>query len=196
VVLTGASGEQFVPGFEDLLVGDTGHFALSGIESSTQYYFRVRVRVENEDLISVPSATASAITRASGTPFTNWAVDNSIDPPTDTSDFDGDSISDLQEYLFATDPAQPGSPSEALTFEISPTGLQVRVRQSIAPGATFEYLGGTDLIFEETALLEGTSLEQYNILSTQNFGSFEELIIEVNTGSLPRYFVRVRATLP
>ena len=195
VILTGASGEQFVPGYENLDVGDVLNVAITGLDPSTQYYFRVRA-VNSDEEISFSSTTASAITRDTGTPFTNWALDNGIDPPTDDSNFDGDSLTDLQEYLFGTDPAQPGPASEAIAFEISPTGFQARIRQSFAPGATFDYFGSTTLIFGETALQEGMSVGEYRVLSTEQFGFFQEQVIGVNTTGVPRFFFRVRAESP
>ena len=194
LVIVGGSSEQFVPGYENLAVGDVLNFAITGLEPSTQYYFRVRA--EDGVDTSFSSTTASAITRDTGTPFTNWALDNGIAPPTDTSNFDGDSLTDLQEYLFATDPAQPGSSSEAIAFEVTTTGFGARIRQSFAPGATFDYLGSTDLVFGETALQEGAAVGQYRVLSTEQFGFFEEQFIEVNTAGMPRFFLRVRAEMP
>ncbi|MDB4673820.1 hypothetical protein OAF27_03290, partial [Verrucomicrobiales bacterium] len=151
---------------------------------------------ENATTTSLSSSIASVMTRSAGTPFANWATDNNIDPPTNTSDFDGDSITDLQEYLFATDPAEPGSFSEAFEFEVTSDGFLASVRQSLAPGVTFDYIGSTDLIFGEAALDEGASIGQYRVLATERFGSFQERLIEVNTTGMPRFFLRVRAEMP
>ena len=187
VLVTGSSGAGFVAGYEDLALGDTGRLAVVGLDPNTTYYYRVRA--ENAVGISANSATGNATTTLTGTPYAVWAAANSIAPADGTSDFDSDSLTDFEEYVFATDPKINNTQGDWQSFTRSGGEIQVTHRRSLAPGITWQYFGNDDLSATSTPL----SAAQYDIIDVVNFGSYEEVTLSINIGPAPRFFFWIEA---
>jgi hypothetical protein len=191
VVITSTTAPAFVNGYQDLSVGNQSHQSLSGLDPATSWYFRVRA--VNPAGTSLNSATGTGTTRTTGSPFSVWASDQGIASASYTSDFDKDSISDFQEYLFATDPKQPTSPAERLQLSTSNGGFQVTFRRSLAPGIVWTHQGNRDLAAIDTDLIEGSGYAQYQILSSVRMGDYEEVTLTINKAADPSFFYRIKA---
>ncbi|MGB6222239.1 endonuclease/exonuclease/phosphatase family protein [Haloferula sp.] len=192
VVVDGAGSSSLVSGYDDLAVGNVSHCAISGLEPDTDYYFRVRA--ENANGTSGNSATGSERTRLAGTPYSVWAEDFGIAPADLTTDFDKDTVSDYEEFVFGTDPTFAGSGVEQISVEPSLEPFSLVYRRSIAPGLTWEYLAGDSLPLSETPLSPGIGYREYEVVSIVRFGDYEEVTLRVDTGLDSRFFFSVRAT--
>jgi endonuclease/exonuclease/phosphatase family metal-dependent hydrolase len=190
VLVTGSSGAGFVVGYEDLALGNVSQLAVSGLDPNMIYYYRIRA--ENAVGISANSATGSATTTLTGTPYSVWATANGIAPADGTSDFDSDSLTDFEEYVFATDPKIASTQSDWFSSSFSDGDIQITHRRSFAPGITWEYFGNDDLSPTSTPLSEA----QYDIIIVENLGSYEEVTLSINTGAAPRFFFWIKATAP
>lgn len=189
VVVAGASGPGFVTGYDDRAVGDVRFHAVEGLDADTVYYFRVRA--ENEDGVSENSATGAVQTTLSGTPFSVWGTDEGVGAVTTTSDFDGDQLTDFEEYIFATDPTTATVQADYLEAEEVDGGFRVTHRKSKAPNLQWEYFGASQLSSFGQALGEGSAIGHYEIVTTADFGNYEEITLEVNTGAAARYFFKI-----
>jgi len=189
VLVTGASGPGFVTGYDNRAVGDVRFHAVEGLEADTVYYFRVGA--ENEDGASENSATGTVQTSLSGTPFSVWGLNEGIGVVTPTSDFDGDLRTDFEEYIFATDPKTATVQSDFLEAEEVLGRLRVTHRKSKTPNLFWEYFGTSLLSSFGPALETGLAIGEYEIVSSTNFGSYEEITLEVNTGSAANYFFKI-----
>jgi hypothetical protein len=161
------------------------------LDPATTYYFRVRA--VNPAGTSLNSATGTETTRATGSPYTVWASDQGIAPANSMSDFDKDSLTDFEEYLFATNPKQPTSPAERLQLSTANGGFQVTFRRSLAPGIVWTHQGNRDLAAIGTDLIEGSGYAHYQILSSVRMGDYEEVTLTINKAADPSFFYRIKA---
>jgi hypothetical protein len=191
VVVISTAAPAFVNGYQDLSVGNHSHHAVSGLDPATTYYFRVRA--VNPAGTSPDSGTGNEATRFTGSPYTVWASDHGIAPASFTSDFDKDSLSDFEEYLFATDPKQPGSQAEQLQLSTANGGFQIAFRRSLAPGIVWTHQGNSNLSAIGTDLMQGPGYAQYQIVSVVRMGDYEEVTLTVNRAGDPTFFYRIKA---
>jgi hypothetical protein len=192
VTVTSTAGPAFVIGYQDLSVGNNSYRAVSNLDPATAYYFRVRA--VNPAGASPNSGTGTEITRSTGSPYAVWASDQGIASATVTSDFDKDSLTDFEEYLFATNPKQPTSPAERLQLSTANGDFQVKFRRSLAPGIVWTPQGSRDLSAIGTDLIPGLGYAQYQILSAVRMGDYEEVTLTVNKADDPTFFSRIKAT--
>lgn len=192
VVVTGASGPGFVADYDDKAVGDTRYHAVEGLEADTTYYFRVRA--ENEDGASMNSATGTIKTTSSGSPYSVWGTDKGIGEVTLVSDFDDDQRTDYEEYIFATNPREATVQSDYLNAEKTESGFRVTHRKSKAPNFTWGYFGSSFLNDFEAPLIKGSSADEYQIVSRSDFGSYEEITVEINTANRSQFFFKVEVS--
>jgi hypothetical protein len=192
VLVTGVSGPGLVTGYEDKAVGDTRFHAVESLTADTRYYFRVRAG--NEEGVSENSATGSVETTLSGTPFSVWGTDEGIGAVTSISDSDGDLQTDFAEFVFATDPTTATVQSDFLVAEKIGGSFVVTHRKSKAPNLLWEYFGTSLLSNFGLPLETGLAIGQYEIISSSDFGSYEEIELEVNSGTAANYFFKIEAT--
>ena len=114
-------------------------------------------------------------------------------PASFTSDFDKDSLTDFEEYLFATNPKQPGSQAEQLQLSTASGGFQVTFRRSLAPGIVWTHQGNTNLSAIGTDLIQGHGYAQYQIVSEVRMGDYEEVTVTINKAANPTFFYRIKA---
>ncbi|MES2440879.1 MAG: endonuclease/exonuclease/phosphatase family protein [Verrucomicrobiota bacterium] len=191
VSVTSTGAPAFVNGYQNLSVGNNSHHAVSGLDPATTYYFRVRA--VNLAGASPDSGTGNKATRSTGSPYAVWASDHGIAPASFTSDFDNDSLSDFEEYLFATDPKQPGSQAGQLQLSTENGGFQVTFRRSLAPGIVWTHQGSANLSAIATNLIQGSGYAQYQIVSVVRMGDYEEVVITINKADDPTFFYRIKA---
>jgi hypothetical protein len=191
VTVISTAAPAFVNGYQDLSVGNHSYRAVSSLDPATTYYFRVRA--VNLAGTSPDSDTGTETTRSTGSPFAVWVSDQGIAPASFTSDFDKDSITDFEEYLFATNPKQPGSPAEQLQLSTTNGDFQVTFRRSLAPGIIWTHQGNTDLSAIDTDLIQGLGYAQYQIVSVVRMGDYEEVVLTVNRTGDPTFFYRIKA---
>jgi len=191
VMITSTAAPAFVNGYQDLSVGNHSYRAVSSLDPAATYYFRVRA--VNLAGISPDSGTGTETTRSTGSPYAVWASDQGIAPASYTSDFDKDSITDFEEYLFATNPKQPGSQSEPLQLSTANGEFQVTFRRSLAPGIVWTHQGNKDLSEINTDLIQGPGDAQYQIVSVVRMGDYEEVTLTVNAADAPTFFYRIKA---
>jgi endonuclease/exonuclease/phosphatase family metal-dependent hydrolase len=192
VIISSAAAPAFVNGYEDLSVGKKFHHTVGGLNPATPYFFRVRAA--NLAGYSPYSGTGSETTRASGSPFTIWAGDRGISSANFTSDFDKDSQTDFEEYLFATDPKKSTPQTERLQLSTANGDFLVTFRRSLAPGIVWSHQGNTHLATIGTDLIEGTDAGQYQIVSVVRRGDYDEVTLRVNRTNTSTFFYRVKAT--
>ncbi len=191
VTISSTTAPAFVSGYQNLSVGNQTYRTVSGLNPATTYYFRVRA--VNLAGASLNSASGTETTRSTGSPFDVWASDQGIAPTSFTSDFDKDSLTDFEEYLFATDPKQPGSQSEQLQLSTANGDFQVTFRRSLAPGIVWTHQGNTDLSAIGTDLIQGLGYAQYQIVSAVRMGDYEEVTLTINRAGAPTFFYRIKA---
>lgn len=191
VTISSTAAPAFVSGYQNLSVGNQTYRTVSGLNPATTYYFRVRA--VNPAGTSLNSATGNQTTRTTGTPYAVWAGDQGIAPASFTSDFDKDSLPDFEEYLFATDPKQPGTQAEQLQLSTANGDFQVTFRRSLAPGIAWNYQGNKDLSAIATDLVQGLGYANYQIISVVRMGSYDQVTLTINTGGDPTFFYRIKA---
>jgi hypothetical protein len=191
VVITSTAAPAFVNGYQDLSVGKISHHSVGGLKPTTPYYFRVRA--VNPAGASPDSGTGNESTRATGSPFAVWASDRGISSASFSSDFDKDSLTDFEEYLFATDPKQPSSPAERLQLSTANGGFQVTFRRSLAPGIVWTHQGNANLSAIATDLIQGLGYGQFQIISVVRRGDYDEVTLTINRASAPAFFYRIKA---
>lgn len=189
VEVTGVVGAGYVSGYQDRAVGAGDFHRVEGLEPGTFYYYRLRA--DNASETSADSMVGAVQTTIAGTPFSVWASDNGLVGATLTSDFDGDGRSDFSEFAFGTDPLVAQSSAESKQLRKTEVGLQLTHRQSIAPGLEWRYVGAPSLIESFQPLGQGVGVNQYKIIEVIRLGPVNEVTIEVNTGGLEHYFLRV-----
>ncbi len=191
VIVTSTAAPAFVNGYQDLSVGNNSYRTVSSLDPATTYYFRVRA--VNLAGAGPESGTGTETTRSTGSPYAVWASDLGIAPASFTSDFDKDLLPDFEEYLFATDPKQPGSQAEQLQLSIANGDFQVTFRRSLAPGIVWTHQGNKDLSAIGTDLIQGLGYAQYQIVSVVRMGDYEEVTLTVNRASDATFFYRIKA---
>ncbi len=191
VIATSTTAPAFVNGYHDLSVGNQSYRTVTGLDPATTYYFRVRA--VNLAGSSPNSGTGSEATRSTGSPYAVWASEQGIAPASSTSDFDKDSLSDFEEYLFAKDPKQPGSQAEQLQLSTANGAFQVTFRRSLAPGIVWTHQGNTDLSAIGTDLVQGPGYGKYQIVSAVRMGNYEEVTLTINRAGDPNFFYRIKA---
>lgn len=191
VEITSTAGPAFVAGYQDRSLGKISHHPVSGLDPATAYYFRVRA--VNPAGASPDSVTGSETTRATGSPFSVWASDRGIAAANFTSDFDKDSLTDFEEYLFATDPKQASSAAERLQLSTANGAFQVTFRRSLAPGIVWTHQGNANLSAIATDLTQGLGYGQFQIISVVRRGDYDEVTLTINRASAPAFFYRIKA---
>jgi hypothetical protein len=192
VTITSTAAPAFVNGYQDRSLGNTFYHAVSGLDPATIYYYRVRAL--NLTGASPDSGTGTETTRTSGSPYTVWAGDRGITPVSYSSDFDKDSLPDFMEYLFATDPKQPGSQAEQFQLSTENGEFKVAFRRSLAPNIIWTHQGNMDLSAIDTDLVQGSGYAQYQIISAVRMGDYEEVTLTINKADDPAFFYRIKAT--
>lgn len=191
VNVTTTSSPSFVTGYEDRSVGNTYYHAVSGLNPGTDYYFRVRAL--NAAGAGPNSETGTKSTPLTGSPYMVWASDQGISPANFLSNFDGDALSDYEEYLFATDPKQSGPASDRFRFATVDGGLKIILRRSLAPGIEWVYQGNRELAAIDTDLSQGVGYAKYQVVSVERHGAYEEVTLTVDSGDDSSFFFRVKA---
>ena len=192
VTVSAAAGPGFVGGYEDKVIPVGRYHAVEGLQPDTTYYFRMRS--VNEAGASANTPTGSVTTELSGTPFSVWASDNAIGSVSSVSNFDGDLSLDFEEYVYATDPGDASDFGAGIQAISIAQGLRFSHRQSKAPNLDWDYLGTDQLLLAPTLLTEGTGPGKFEIVTVQDYGSYEVVTVDIYTGGSDNYFVTLRIT--
>lgn len=145
----GASGNQFVPGYQSRLVGNVTNASVTGLTAGVAYYYRVRAT--NTAGVSGNSSTVT-VTTASGD------TDNDHIPDTweqqyfsgstnasPAADPDGDGLNNLQEYILDTNPTNAGQPTARFEADALLAGDDNALRFSASTARYYSVLYATNL---------------------------------------------------
>ncbi len=176
----------FVPGYQDLDVGNTTSLAVTGLAEGVWYYYRVRAY--NASSNSAYSSVTNARTAPLPAIYTNWAAEEGLDPQGPEGglddDFDGDGFSNWDEFIADTQPTNPLAFFEVREIEPAGAGAQEIILQGVS-GRVYDIEGAGDLL--------GSS--PWSLLrSVTNHADGPISLIDSN--SAPQWLYRVRVRMP
>jgi hypothetical protein len=164
------------------LVAGSTEYVASGLDVGANYDFRVRT------LNTGGVSTSATVTKATLTSFQQWKQDNHIAlTGADDADPDGDTMTNLEEYAFGTDPQSGASARAIINLPAPPSGILTYTRRKRSlTGLTYSIWHSTDLRMWEhdTGAVEGSpvvagDLETVPVILSNSLLNQTKLFIQV-----------------